>query len=205
MIRLDPKRASCLVAWGALLLIPTLLTLAVALPWWQRVHDLDEEIALQRDQLTRLQRLIGTLPGLKAELEHVQANDDVKAFYFDADTPALAGAQLQSEVQEIVRAAGARPISTQVLPVDAADHPPRVRVRVQLQGSTEQLLDMLLRIESARPFLFVDQMSIRSMSSRRANTVRNARQRVRRAAAGPAPGDLTVRLDLSGYTLGQTQ
>ena len=190
---------TCVLAWGAALSLATLLVLAVALPWWQRFQAMKADYERDADQLFRYQRLVATLPGLRAELAREQANDDFKAFYFDAETPALAGARLQSEVQERIRAAGARPISTQILPVDADEQPPRVRIRIQLQGTTEELLDVLHHIESARPFLFVDQMSIRSTTPR-APAV--SRRNIRRPIVQRNLGELTVRLDIFGYTLG---
>jgi general secretion pathway protein M len=188
----------CIGAWAAVLLIPLLLIAAVVVPWWQRMETLDAAYADGVDQLYRYQRLMATLPGLRAELAREQQNDEFKAFYFDAETPALAGARLQSEVQEMVRAAGARPISTQILPVDADEQPPRVRIRTQFQGTTDELLDVLHRIESARPFLFVDQLSIRSTTPRRPSV----RGRAVRRLTQPTVGQLTVRLDVFGYSLG---
>jgi general secretion pathway protein M len=193
----------CIAAWSAALLIPVLLVAAVALPWWQSMQGLDARYEQGLDQLQRYQRIVATLPGLRQALASEQANDDFKAFYFDAETPALAGARLQSEVQEMVRGVGARPISTQILPVDAEERPPRVRIRTQLQGDTDELLDLLYRIETARPFLFVDQMSIRSTTPR-ARPVRrsSARRPNPRSAAQQNVGQLTVRLDIFGYILG---
>jgi general secretion pathway protein M len=189
----------CVAAWGAALLIPALLIALVALPLLDRIGVLDEDYERGLDQLQRYQRLVATLPRLRTELEQAQANDDFKAFYFDAETPGLAGATLQSEVQEMVRAAGGRPISTQILPVDESEQPARVRIRTQLQGTTDELLDVLYRIEAARPFLFVDQMSIRSTAPRRRN-VRS--RRASRPARQQNVGQLTVRLDVFGYVLG---
>jgi general secretion pathway protein M len=196
---------ACALAWGLALGIPVLLILAAALPWWQRMHGLDEQLSRGADQLARYQRLVATLPGLRAELTRELANDDFKAFYFDAETPALAGAGLQSEVQEMVRAAGARPISTQILPLDPDEQPPRVRIRTQLQGTTDELLEVLYRVEEARPFLFVDQMSIRSTTPRARPSRRSARRAVRQRAPNMQVGQLTVRLDIFGYALGRAQ
>jgi general secretion pathway protein M len=166
---------------------------------------MDEQIARERDQVVRYRRVLATLPALKAALAEEKAKDDYKAFYFDAATPALAGAQLQTDVQEMVREAGARPISTQVLPVKADEQPLRVRIRTQLQGDTEALLDILFRIEQARPFLFVDQMSIRSTTPRAAPARRTSRRPVRRVGPQSQVGQLTVRLDIFGYALGGSE
>jgi general secretion pathway protein M len=142
---------------------------------------------------------------MRAELDKERSNEDFKAFYYDAETPALAGAELQRELQDMVRAAGARLINTQFLPAGADEQPPRVRIRAQFQGTTESLLDVIYRIEQARPFLFVDQLSVRA-SARRVERP-NSRVRGRRAPVRNVEpqGQLTVRLDVFGYALGGGQ
>lgn len=196
------RKGFCLLAWGIVILLPILLVASVALPWTQRLVGLDEAIADAEDQLSRYRRLIATLPLLRAEIDEVNSNEDFKAFYFEAPTPALAGAELQRKVQDIVNAAAGRLISTQLLPQQEDEHPPRVRVRAQIQGSTETLLRCLYEIERARPFLFVDQISVRS-SARPELPERVVRgRRVRRARPNQA-AELTVRLDIFGFALGE--
>jgi general secretion pathway protein M len=165
-----------------------------------RLEGLGSAIEDRQGQLATYRRLIATLPSLRAELSQVKANEDFKAFYFDAPTPALAGADLQRKVQDIVTAASGRLISTQLLPEEKEQHPPRVRIRTQIQGSTETLLNILYDIDQARPFLFVDQVSIRS-SARPEVPDRSGRARPTRIGVDPA-GELTVRLDIFGFALG---
>lgn len=191
----------CVVGWAVLILVPALILGGIAIPWLQRVHELDSQIAESEDQLGRLRRLVATLPGLREELEKVSSNEDFKAFYFDAPTTALAGAELQRKVQDIVNEAKGRLISTQLLPERKDEHPTRVLVRTQIQGSTETLLDVLYQIELARPFLFIDQVSVRS-SARPALPERRIRGRAIRRPSVNQAGELTVRLDIFGYALG---
>jgi general secretion pathway protein M len=198
-------RTRCLIGWSALALLPLAIVLAVGGPWWHVNTTLAEKIQANRDQLSRYQGLVATLPALRAELERERANDAFKAFYFDAATPALAGAQLQTEVQEMVRKAGARPISAQILSAAEDQQPPRVRVRVQLQASTEELLEVLYQLEETRPFLFVDQMSIRSMAPRAGPQAARGRLARQRRGISQQVGELTVRLDIFGFVLGPGQ
>lgn len=194
------KRGACILAWAAAVLIPLVIVAGIGLPWASRVAELDAQIAIQEDQVVRYRQMLASLPTLRAELEQERSNEDVKSFYYDAETAALAGAELQRELQEIVRDAGARLINTQFLPAGAEEQPPRVRIRTQLQGTTEALLDVIYRIEEARPFLFVDQLSVRANVRR---TVRsNPRFRGRRGTAQAQDGELTIRLDIFGYALG---
>ena len=205
MIASLDERGTCVLAWVVAILLPGLLLVGLVWPLVQRNTELDAEIADRQEQIARYQRLLASLPRLRAELEQERSNEDVKAFYYDAETPALAGAQLQRELQAMVRDADARLINTQFLPAGAEERPPRVRIRTQLRGDTQDLLDLVYSIEQARPFLFVDQMSVRS-TSRRA-TGRSSRVRGRRTPArNPnAQGELTIRLDIFGYALGASK
>jgi general secretion pathway protein M len=201
MKTLSRSKIVCGLAWVLLLSVPLLVVGGLAIAWSGEMSGLSARIADSEDQLTRYRRLIRTLPDLRAELERVRANESFKAFYFNAPTPALAGAELQRQVQDIVTAAGGRLISTQILPGPPEESPPRVRVRTQIQGSTETLLDVLYNLEQARPFLFVDQVSVRS-SARPQQPAADPRGRaIRRPPVNPA-GELTVRLDIFGFTLG---
>jgi general secretion pathway protein M len=201
MILALDERNTCILAWAATVLVPGLVIVALVWPLIQRNAELDGEIASRQQQIVHYRRLLGSLPRLRAELEQERSNEDFKAFYYDADTPALAGAQLQSELQDMSRAADARLINTQFLPSGADEQPPRVRIRTQLRGDTEDLLDVVYAIEQARPFLFIDQMSVRSTarrSIRRSSRVRGRRTPVRNRSEG----ELTIRLDVFGYALG---
>jgi general secretion pathway protein M len=197
----SPSKVVCALAWALVIAVPLLAIGGLAVYWAGQMGDLSARIEQSEDQLVRYRRMIQTLPDLRAELEEVRANETFKAFYFNAPTPALAGAELQRKVQDIVTAANGRLISTQILPGPPDESPPRVRVRTQIQGSTETLLDVLYDIEQARPFLFVDQVSVRS-SARSQQPGRDPRGRaIRRPPVNPA-GELTVRLDIFGFTLG---
>jgi general secretion pathway protein M len=198
MIAVLRQRRTCILALSALVLLPLVIAGFIAMSWLEEMNRLDDAIEADLDRLVRYERLVATLPALRAALEEEKADDSYKAFYFDAETPNIAGAQLQSEVQEMVRAAGARPVSTQILPGDENEDPPRVRVRIQLQGTTDQLFDVLYRVESARPYLMIDQLSVRSQARSNRNF---GRRSVRRSREPDDQGQLTVRLDIFGYFL----
>ncbi len=192
------QQSTCQLLLIVLVLLPIGATLLIAGGWLTQVRTLEDQIQTDLERLQRYRGIAQSLPDLRQALEQERSNDAYKAFYFDADTPALAGAQLQTEVQEMVRNAGARPISTQILPTDDQDDPPRVSVRIQLQGTIDQLFQLLYQVEAARPFLLIEQMSIRSQARSSPPSARRVAQR------SPTPsnqGQLTVRLDLFGYFL----
>lgn len=195
------QRSTCNLMLVMIVLLPISVVLIVGLGWFSKLQTLDDNIDRDLARLQSYRGIAASLPALRQALDAEQSNDAFKAFYFDADTPGLAGAQLQTQVQEMVRTAGARPISTQILPTDDEDEPPRVSVRIQLQGTTDQLFDLLYRIESARPFLLVDQLSIRSQARSNVSVRQRAR---RRPAVNENQEQLTVRLDIYGYFLRPT-
>jgi general secretion pathway protein M len=197
--RADTRR--CILFWGASVTSLIFTLTAVLVPWVLQLRALDQAIESKRDQVTRYQRLVSTLPEVRDALARERETDNLEELSFNAETPALAGAQVQRALQEMLREANARPISAQILPVDAQHQPPRVSVRIQLQSDTAQLLELLLKLEQARPLLFVDQMSIRSSARPESSTQRRVRRR--RSPADDA-GDLTVRLDVYGYSTGPT-
>lgn len=193
-------RILCALAWLFAILAPLTLAAGILIPWSNRIAQLDRQIATSEEQLIRYRRLVQTLPALKDELERVRNNETFKEFYFHAPTPALAGAQLQTQVQGIVTAAKGRLVSTQPLPEESRQDPPTVRVRTQIQGTTEALLDVLHQLEQARPFLFVEQVSVRSAARAQAPDAGDRARFARRMPTNPA-GELTVRLDIFGFAL----
>jgi len=197
-------KGTCVLAWSAAFFVPVALILGIGWPWLERVRTIEREIQSLDDQRSSYHRLLQTLPTLKAELEQVRSNKDVEHLYFDAKTPALAGAELQREVQKMVTSAGGQVTSTQLLPSVEGEQPPTVRVRTQIQGDTDALLDVLYQIEKARPFLFVDQLTVRAPPQPRV-VGRNPRAGRPRPVRRQFPQrQLTMRLDVFGYALGET-
>mgnify|MGYP001805922272 CR=1 FL=1 len=198
-------RWRCAMLWTLVLIIVLALGAGVALPWAQQIADLDQRIASSSAQLVRYQRLVNTLPALKAELAQTQpgaqGHDAAEAFYFKAPTPALVGAQLQTQVQEIVAAAQGRLVSTQLLPEEKNQTPPQVRVRTQIQGTMNTLREVLERLAQAQPLLFVEQLSVRSTA--RAEPMQPANRPPRPGTLPPTnpAGELTLQLDILGFAL----
>ncbi len=194
---------SCVLLWSGVVLILVAVLAGLILPWRSQMTELEQRLANSTDQLQRYQRLVATLPQLKAELAALNNNDAQQVFYFQAATPALAGAQLQTRVQDIVTAAQGRLVSTQLLPAESRQDPPQVKVRTQIQGTTATLVDILRQLQQVRPLLFVERLSVRSSAradlppppGRLPNQLSRARP-----PTNPA-GELTLQLDIFGLAL----
>jgi general secretion pathway protein M len=170
--------------------VVVLVFAAVVWPWLEQNWEYDEEIANRVHQLGRFQALAATRPELERQLEQLRLESRNAAFYLKADTPALAGAELQNQVKQVVEAQGGKLTSTQILKVADEEGATRVSIRVRMTGDTETLLNVLYGLENGQPLLFLDNLSVRA---RRVSTRRS--RRAKTVQRDP----LDINFDLSGY------
>ncbi len=189
MIPMTPKqsRAAALALLVALLV---LLAGAVAVPLWLLNRHYD---AALEDSVTRLERyskIAGMRDGLLKKSAEVNALA-ASHHYLKSASPALAAAELQEQVKVILEANGGKLNSIQILPNKDEGAYRQVSVALQLTAPLSAVKGMLYALESARPYLFIDNFSVRSM-----------------AGFGSRPGvdpaaepELTVQFDVTGYAL----
>lgn len=157
--------------YAALALLLALLGLLVAAVAWPvlRLHQhYDEHIEEYSDRLSRFRRVAALRPDIESTLAAVTRKDGHK-FYLQATTATLAAAELQNQVTKIIESQQGRIISSQPLPAkeDAkGGKATRVAVSVQMAAAMVPLQLILHRIESAEPYLFIDQITIRSAQGR---------------------------------------
>lgn len=177
----------------ALLTLPALLVyFALAAPYLGWVHSNQERIAELKFQLERLSRTAAEEPLWRTRLEAVRARHDQDRHYLSGETPALASAELQKYLGEIIRTAGGDLMSTQVLPHRQEERFTRIAVLVRLTASTASLREVLHRIESNRPLLMVASLTIRALPGRLDPTTRKL-----------LPADrLHVDMEVEGYLAG---
>lgn len=194
------NKRNCRLAWALILLTLSAIGAGLGWPWLVRVTALDSSIAKSTEKIARYDRVIAALPSLEEELEQERSREDVKAFYYEATTAAVAGSQMQNDLKQMINDAGAQLRSLRTLKVKPEEQHTKISIRAELRCATEPLLDLVYDIEGARPYLFVDRLSVRSHArtvNQRAKSARSRRILRRRPAQGP----LTVRLDVSGYAL----
>ena len=189
MIQMSPKQSRA----AALALLVALLVLAVgiiAVPLWLLNRHYD---AALEDSVTRLERY-SKIAGMRDGL--IRKSAEVKALaashhYLKSASPALAAAELQEQAKVILEANGGKLNSIQILPHKDDGAYRQVSVALQLSAPLSAVKGMLYALESARPYLFVDNFSVRST-----------------AGFGPRIGvdpaaepELTVQFDVTGYAL----
>ena len=105
------------------------------------------------------------------------------ALFYPEMPESQASALLQETVKNTATAAHAQVLGLQVLRSEAANGATRIGVRVRASGDMASLRGLLYAIESARPVLYTDNLSIQSHA----------------ATSDAAPSPLDFQFDVSGF------
>ena len=159
-----------LLAMGLLLaMVLAALQLAVV-PAWQAYASQGQRLEVARSQLERFQRLAAQLPGLRAQAAQLREQDPLTPYLVQATNDALAAAELQERLKAITLGHAGRILSTRVLK-GAADGPfERVVVEARLEISLEGLQDLLYEIDTKKPYLFIEELSVMRRPQRRGSS-----------------------------------
>lgn len=175
-------------ALAILALVVLLLLSAVAMPVLLLNHHYASALDDTVNRLDRFSRIVGMRDGLQKQAVEIKALE-AKHHFLKSASPALVAAELQQLAQGIFLANGAKVSSIQPLPSKDDGAYRQVTVQVLLTAPLSSVKGMLYAMESSRPYLFLDNFSIRA-----ANMI------VTRSDLQSEP-DLTVMFDISGYAL----
>ena len=177
------------LAIGLLLGIMLSLALLVLMPWYnslsKTLDDIDEQVF--RDK--RYQSVIASREDVLIEIEQGRAEINALGYFSDQQKPSLAAAELQRRIKAIVQEAGGETSSTQVLPNKDQESLVRITVKVKLTGEMPMLKHILFEVETAKPLMMVESLTIVPGPKRRD---RKTRKRV-------ATGKIVVTLEVSSY------
>ncbi|MEM7021856.1 MAG: type II secretion system protein GspM [Pseudomonadota bacterium] len=165
----------------------------VVVPVMSAFQENGEAIERAETLLQRQRALADQRPLLEERLGEQQEQAETVAGYLEGPSDALAAAQLQDRVKDVVEAAGGELRSTRILPAEPIDASPgtrRTALRVQMIVSIAGLAEVLYDLEEGQPYIMIDELS-----------VRNQRERRRRRRNAPDTGEpkLDVSLQLSGF------
>ena len=178
------RLAAVLLLLTVLLAVYTLLVEPINVGYDETSQDIEEA----RDQLARFERAAAMRPALLKQIKEFEAQQDALGYFLSGGTDALAAADLQDRVNDLIAGEGGTLQSIQPMPGVEEEGLTRITLHVQMTGTTETLFDVLYALESGSPVLFIDEVDIRNRSSISAG-----------ADAGGDAGILTVAFDLSGY------
>jgi len=168
----------------SLLLIPLILAVKFVLwPVLQSYASTGEDLISTRDEIVHYQRLLGEQPALQAAVARLERTRPLAPYLLAGTNRALAAAGLQKQLQDAATKHGVTILSLRVQNPASVGPLERISVEARLRTGIPELRDLLYWIETARPYLFIEDLSI------------NARRAGRRTRT---PGGLEVSLTLHG-------
>ena len=176
------RRLAVLLLFAAVALVVAVF----AVPTWIAHRHYDRAIAESTDRLTRYQRLASTRPLLARQLEALRAKE-TQRYFLRSGAGALSAAQAQEALRGIIEQNGGKLITMQSPVIRDDGRYRQITVNVQMTASAMALRRILHAIESNVPFLFVDNLMVRTQV-----------QSNFRPAPGAEP-EMFVSLDATGY------
>jgi hypothetical protein len=180
-----PGRALALGIPAMLLL---LFIFGIVLPLADFWRDLDAEYTGLASQVSQQEQLIARKAKLAAEVSSLQAELEEGLDFLPKAEPAMAAAQVQVDLGALVERSGANLRSTLTLPTKAADGFTAVGSQLSVSGSMRAVRDILYGIESGRPRLVIDRLTIGPSQE---------------GSSDVKPGDVDITIELHGYMIGE--
>ena len=176
------------LAIGLLVAAVLLVVLPIAAGVWWLNRYYGSRLETSVDQLERYRRIAAARPAAARDLELMRTHDP-KRFFLRSGAAALSAAEAQEALRSIVEANGGRLITMQAPNSRVEGRYRQVTVNVQLTANILALRKILNAIETRTPFLFVDNLMVRSQVP---------------SNFKPGPGsepEMFVQFDVTGYSL----
>lgn len=153
-----------------------------------RSHE--QSITDSREQLQSYRRIASTRKHWESRLEALTRARAVSGQFLEGESVDLVAADMQSKIKQTISAVGGLLKSMQTLPVkdlDDLDNLRKVALRVNLLADIASLQEIMYRLETSKPYLFIDNTNVRS--------------RGKRTRQGQPDGakQLQIRFDVYGY------
>ena len=190
------RRQSRLLAALLLLLLVALLIGGIAIPVWSMNRHYDELITGMSDQLEIYKRVATHSDEYQAEYQGLVRLQQQDKRYLQGATESLATAELQRTVKQVAGGRNGDVISTQVVQTAEEEGFTKVAIRIRMKSTLEDMVAIFHSLESGKPYLFVDDVTIRSrpVARRRLSAFKDLNQ---------ALSVLDIDFRLSGYMRGE--
>jgi type II secretion system (T2SS) protein M len=160
-LRLSPREKwLVLAAVGSVVIF--FLADSYLLPYWDSLGESREKIQVDARRVASYRRVLHGQDSVKAALEAVkQKTHSTEEGLLKSDTDALATAEMQGIVKQMVLAKGLTLRRTDLQPVKSisSDYS-RVSTRVELAGAADQLVSLLAAMETSENILAVEEIRI---------------------------------------------
>lgn len=181
---LTPQQ-SRMLALSLLLVLAALIIAIIAAPVFLLHRHYNQAIEQQLDLLARYSRIGDTAPGLNKQIEKQKALGK-RGFFLKNSVPAMAASEVQEMVKGVVESNGGKITSMQILGHKDDGNYRKVTVNIQMNAMVEAAQKVFYTLETQRPYLMLDNVSIR--------------RAIRFYAPGQEP-DYLVQVDVVGYAV----
>ncbi|MET0069148.1 MAG: type II secretion system protein GspM [Candidatus Thiodiazotropha sp.] len=158
---LTPKQSRTLAATMLLLLVAALLILVIY-PVWSMNERYEEQIEDTQFQIQRYRRIAVQDDRYQLEFSKLKLNRKSDLRYLQSNTDSLANAELQRKIKQVVSTGRGEIISTQTVRVSQDEMLQGVAIRVRMKSTLENLTKILHQLETQKPYLFIDNITLRS-------------------------------------------
>jgi general secretion pathway protein M len=134
-----------------------LTTAAPLIGWYMSRAD---QLAQQQQLAAHMQSLGHEIPALRAAITAAGLQADSNQTLLDGNSDVIAGANLQTALQTLATQAGTSLDSVALLPAEPAGAVRRISVQVSVTSTWPVLIALLDAIETARPRMIVDALSL---------------------------------------------
>ena len=155
------------LAVGLLIAVVLIIGLVVIVPLVSKGMEQNETKNNLVFRLQQYERILATKDSVIASMAKIKEQHEKQGYFNSQKTDALASAEMQEFIKKAIVDAGGQLSSTQALPVSNKDKFSRITVRVRMTGNSEVLRAVLYKIETAKPFIIIDQIDIRPMRGKR--------------------------------------
>lgn len=183
--RLNPRQhtAASLAILVLLLLAVYFVLIAPAVKSRSDFQGRFEELQFQ---YTRLNNSINRMEALRREISQLKKTQPDQGGFLENKPDALAAADLQNTIKNLVSNNDGNLISTQVIMNKDEEIFPDIKLKVHMRGTIEALQKILFELVNNQPVLFMDNILIQSRNTSGRRVQRDADQ-------------LEIRFDVTGY------
>lgn len=155
-----PAWANRAAALAVLVLAVMAVVLGVVVPAVESYRGTRAELAQAREMLARYRAVAERGEPVRAAVEDLEAAQRDSDLFVQGDSDSLAAANLQQHLKQMVERAGGSTQSVQSLSPETRDGMTRIGMQLKLNATVRGLADILARVESERPLLFVRKLRV---------------------------------------------
>jgi general secretion pathway protein M len=150
-------------AAGLLLLSAVVVGMLAFAPWYLKMSEYNEAIDTMEDRLRRYAVKNVDRREAGGEAENLRQTLQELGIFNAESTEALALAGMQEKIKTAVAAADGNLMSTQVMAEQKVEDLTKILVKVRFAGRVETLRKVLYELETAKPYILVENLQITSV------------------------------------------